>query len=170
MKFFKAFFAVVLAIAAILTVITVFVPEVDDRSETIIEKPLMTVFAGMLNTTIMTEWVNGLDSIEHSDGSLAMPGSQFKLHYKGNETHTVQTLEILEMAPLRSIKFKLYDETVEMVVSMDFESVDEGTKIESYVQMKGQGFVSRAFLPLLKSVIVEEGRKNMAAFKQLQEK
>lgn len=170
MKFFKAFVIVLLAMAAILTMITVFVPEVDGHAEVMIEKPVISVYAGMLNTGTMTEWVNGLDSIEREDGFLAMPGSKFRLHYKGRETHTVQTLEVLEIVPLRSIKFKLYDEMLEMTITMDFESVDGGTKVESYLQMKGKGYMSRAFLPLLRSVILEEGRENLAAFKQLQEK
>lgn len=170
MKFFKAFLIVLLLIVAVLTMISVFVPEVDDRLETTIDRPLMTVYAGMLNTGSMSDWVNGLESIEREEGFLAMPGSEFKLHYTGSETHTVQTLEVIEIVPLRSVKFKLYDETIEMVISMNFESLDGGTKIETYVQMKGKGFVSRAFLPLLKSVIVEEGRKNLNNFKKLQER
>lgn len=170
MKFLKAFLVVVLIIVSALLLIGVFVPEVDDQFETEIDKPVMQVYASMLNMSRATEWVIGLDRVAQTSGFLAMPGSEFQLYYSGAETKVVYTLEVLELVPLQSVKFKLYNEMFEFNVSVQFKPDGLKTVLDTYVQVKGKGLLTRSFLPLIKSPIMEVGKDNFEAFKQLEEK
>lgn len=169
MKFLKAFVAVLLLIIATLFLIGFFVPEVDGELETRIERPVIQVFAGMMSVQNAPDWVVGLERIERTSGFLAMPGSTFTLYYTGTETEVTYTLEIIEVIPMESVKFKLYNEMLEFEITIRFEADGLATIVRSYVQMKGKDQLSRSFLPLLKSSIMEVGKDNFEAFKQLQE-
>ncbi len=169
MKFLKALLVVILILISGLLLIGVFVPEVDDDFEITVNRPVVQVFAAMVNLNSATDWVIGLDSIQHTSGFLAMPGSEFTLYYSGAETNVVYTMEVLKVVPMESVQFRLYNEMFEFVVSVKFEADGMSTKMDTYVQIKGQDLITRSFLPLLKSSIMEVGKDNFKAFKQLQE-
>jgi hypothetical protein len=169
MKVVKATLVVILLITSTLLLIGVFVPEVDDEFEVKINRPVMQVYAGMANLQQAPLWVAGLDSIEQTSGFLAMPGSSFKLYYSGVETNVVYNMEVLEMVPLKSVKFKLDNDMFEFIVSIKFKADGGGTILKAYTQMKGKGLIPRSFLPLLKSSISEVGKTNFEGLKQLQE-
>lgn len=169
MKLLKATLVAVLLIVSTLLLTGVFIPELDDEFEFKIDRSVMLVYAGMANLQQAPLWVEGLDSVEQTDGFLSMPGSSFKLYYSGKETSVVYNMEVLEMVPLKSVKFKLYNDMFEFTVSIIFEADGSGTILNTYVQMKGKGIIPRSFLPLLKSSIVEVGKDNFNGLKQLQE-
>lgn len=169
MKFIKAVVVVVLLGIGALLLIGVFVPEVDDQFETTVNRPVVQVYASMLNMNKAPEWVLGLDSVEQTSGFLAMPGSSFKLYYSGSETDQVYDLEVLEMAPLQSVKFKMFNDMFEFTISVKFKANGLKTDVSTYVQMKGNTLVTRSFLPLVKTSIMDVGKGNFEAFKQLQE-
>jgi uncharacterized membrane protein len=169
MKIFKATLVVILLIVSTLFLIGVFVPEVDDEFEVKINQPVMQVYAGISNVQQAPLWVAGLDSVAQTGGFLAMPGSSFKLYYSGRETSVVYDMEVLEMVPLKSVKFKLYNDMFEFIVSVDFEANGEGTILKVYSQMKGKGLIPRSFLTILKSSIIEVGKTNFEGLKQFQE-
>ena len=75
----------------------------------------------------------------------------------------------IKMAPLQSVKFKLYNEMFEFDISVKFEMDGMSTVLNTYVQMKGNGLIERSLLPLMKSSIMEVGKDNFEALKQLQE-
>ncbi len=169
MKFLKAFLVVLLLIVAVLLLIGVFVPEVDDQFETRIDRPVIQVYAAMANLQRAPEWVVGLDSVVQTAGFLAMPGSTFKLYYSGKETNTIYDMEVLEMMPLESVKFKLTNNEFEFDVTINFERDGMATNLDVYVQMKGKDLLSRSFLPLMKSAVMDVGKENFEALKKLQE-
>lgn len=169
MKFFKAFLVVVLILIAGLLLIGVFVPEIDDEIELQVDKPIVTVFAGMMNTNGLPEWVDNLESVNRTGGILAMPGSTFELNFKNHETVDVYTMEILEMKPMKSVRLRLYNDMLDVKMSVNFEADGPKSDLGVFVQIKGEGLVTRAMLPLMKSVIMEEIEQDFKNFKQLQE-
>lgn len=169
MKFVKNVVIVLLVGLSALVLIGVFVPEVDDQTEIKIDRPVVQVYAGMADLKRAPEWVVGLDSVQQTSGFLAMPGSTFKLYYSGLETEAIYNLEVLEMVPLKSVKFKLHNEMFEFNISIKFESEGKATDMHAYVQMKGKGLVSRSLLPLMKSSIMDVGDDNFESLKQLLE-
>jgi uncharacterized membrane protein len=170
MKFLKAFIVVVLLLLAGLLLLGVFVPEIDDEVELQVNKPIVTVFASMMNTNDLTEWIDDLESVEQTGGILAMPGSTFNLNFRSNETTQVYKMEILEMQPMKSVRFRLYNEMMDVEMSINFEADGLATDLRVFTQIKGEGLVVRAMLPLMKSVIMEEIEQDFENFKQLQEK
>ena len=169
MKFLKGLVVVALLLVSMLLLIGVFVPEVDEQFETEINSPFIQVYATMMNLQQAPKWVVGLDSIERTGGFLAMPGSTFKLYYSGKETKVVYNLEILEMAPLESVKFKLYNEMLEFDITIKFKAQGFSTVLDTYVQIKGQGLLAKSFVPLLKNSIVQVGKDNFESLKKLEE-
>lgn len=169
MKFIKTLLVVLLLMASALLLIGVFVPEVDDEFDVKVEQPVMSVFANLMDVQSAPEWVGGLDHVERVSGFLAMPGSEFKLFYSGTETETVYMLEVLEVIPLETVRFRLYNDMLEVVVSVKFREEGLATIMETYVQIKGRDLLSRAFVPLMKNTIVDVGKENFETFKQLQE-
>ncbi len=169
MKFVKAILSIALLIIAVLLLIGVFVPEVDDHFEVRIDRPLVGVYASMLNTQHLEEWVTWVDSVERTGGILAMPGSTFNLHYRADETPSVYELRIIEMVPLQSVKFSLEDDGLEIKTSVRFSADGLSTGLDVFIQAKGRGIVARSFLPLMKSVLMEEVRSDFENFKRLQE-
>ena len=170
MKFIKAFIVVVLLGISGLLLIGVFVPEVDDQFEITVDRPVMQVYAAMMNMNQAPQWVVGLDSVQQTSGFLAMPGSEFKLYYSGTETNEEYNMEVLEMVPLQSVKFKLYNEMFDFTISVKFKGDGSSTVLDTYVQLKGQTLLTRSFVPLLKSSIMDVGKDNFRSFKQLQER
>lgn len=152
-----------------LVLIGVFVPEVDDQFETHIDKPIVQVFAGFLDVQSSPKWVGGLDHVERKSGFLAMPGSEFTLHYSGTETDVVYTLEVVEVVPMESVRFNLYNDKIEFDVNVKFKADGLSTDVDTYVQIKGRDFLSRAFIPLMKSSIMDVGKDNLNSFKQYEE-
>ena len=169
MKFLKAFLVAVLLGVAALLLIGVFVPEIDHQVEVRVEKPVVTVFAGMLNTQALTEWMVDLESVERTSGFLAMPGSTFTLNFKSKETEGIYTLEILEVMPMESVRFRMYNEMIDIEANIKFKGDGLATEIDAFFQMKGQSLTERSILPLLKTVIEEEIEHNLQNFKELQE-
>jgi len=169
MKFFKAIMAIVLLSVAVLLLIGVFVPEVDCKFETRVDRPVISVFPGMMASNSLTEWVGGLESVERTGGLLVFPGSTFNLQFRGKETSGVYELEILEMDPLQKARFRLHSDILEMTVSVNFKADGLQTDMETYVQIKGKGLVSRAFIPLMRSVVMDEVKRDFEHFKQYQE-
>ena len=170
MKFLKGFAVAVLLLVSALLLIGVFVPEVDDEFETEINRPIIQVYAAMMNMQKAPEWVVGLDSIERTGGFLAMPGSTFKLYYSGSETNVVYNLEVIEMNPMESVQFKLYNEMFEFDVNVKFKANGLNTVLDTYVQIKGQSLLTRSFLPLMKSAVMDVGKDNFQSFKEHQER
>jgi uncharacterized membrane protein len=169
MKFLKAFFVVVLLLVAGLLLVGVFVPEIDDEIELQVNAPIITVFAGMMNTADLPNWVDDLESVEQTGGLLAMPGSTFKLHFKSKEMEEVYNMEILEMKPMKSVRFRLYNDKMDIEMSMGFEADALATDLHVFVQIKGDDLLTRAMLPLMKGVIMEALAQDFENFKQLQE-
>ena len=169
MKFLKAFIVVALILIAGLLLMGVFIPEIDDEIELQVNRPIITVFAGMMNTADMTVWVDDLESVEQTGGLLAMPGSTFKLHFKSKETEEVYNMEILEMKPMKSVRFRLYNEMMDVEISVNFEADGLATDLDIFVQIKGESLLTRSMLPLMKSVIMEEVTQDFENFKQYQE-
>lgn len=169
MKFVKVILGVFLMLAAALLLIGVFIPEVDEQFETRIERPIVLVFASMLNTNDLPNWIKGLEQVKRTSGILAMPGSTFELYYRSEETEVMYEVEVVEMKPLRSVKFNMNSELMDMDISIKFEADGLATIVTTYIQAKGNGLVSRSFLPLMKSVVMEEAKENLETFKQLQE-
>lgn len=169
MKFFKAFLIVLLLCTAVLLFLGVFVPEIDEEFEFKVEAPIVTVYAGMMNTDDLQVWVNGLQQVERTGGILAMPGSTFDLHFEGKETDVIYQLEILEMVPLQSLKYRVYNDMLDIEVSNHFEVDGLTTNMDIFVQVKGKGLLVKSFLPLMRSVVMDEFEQNFEGFKQLQE-
>ena len=169
MKFLKAFIVVALILIAGLLLMGVFIPEIDDEIELQVNRPIITVFAGMMNTADMTVWVDDLESVEQTGGLLAMPGSTFKLHFKSKETEEVYNMEILEMKPMKSVRFRLYNEMMDVEVSVNFEADGLTTDLDIFIQIKGESLLTQSMLPLMKSVIMEEITQDFENFKQHQE-
>ena len=170
MKFFKAVTVVILLSVGVMLLIGVFVPEIDEEISTEIRAPLVQVYGGVMNTENMTMWMDDLVEVERVSGVLAMPGSQFKLHFKSKETEQVYDMEILDIVPLKSLKLKLENDMLEIVISMRFTAGGLTTKLDTYVQIKGKGLLVKSFLPLMKSVVTEEIAQDFENFKVLQEK
>lgn len=169
MKFLKGFIIAVFFGIALLLLVGVFVPAIDQQVEVRVEKPMMSVFAGMLNAQDLPEWVVDLESVERTGGFLAMPGSTFTLHFKGKETESVYTLEILEVVPMESVRFRMYNDLVDMEANIKLEADGGATDVNAFFRIKGQGLTERSLLPLLKSVIADEIALNFQNFKELQE-
>lgn len=170
MKFFKAFLFVLLLCTAVLLFLGVFVPEIDEEFEFKVEAPIVTVYAGMMNTDDLKVWVNGLQEVERTGGILAMPGSTFDLHFEDKETDVIYQLEILEMVPLQSLKYRVYNDMLDIEVSNHFEVDGFTTNMDIFVQVKGKGLLVKSFLPLMRSVLIDEFQQNFEGFKQLQER
>jgi uncharacterized protein YndB with AHSA1/START domain len=170
MKFFKAITVVILLSVGVLLMIGVFVPEIDEEITTDINAPIVKVYAGIMNTDAMTTWVDDLVEVERTSGVLAMPGSKFKLHFKSKETEQTYDMEVLEIVPLQSLKLRIENDMVDVVVSMHFAADGLTTKLDTYVQIKGKGLLLKSFLPLMKSVVTEEIAQDFENFKILQEK
>ena len=169
MKFIKAFLVVSLFCVSALIFIGVFIPEIDEEIDMNVHAPIVSVYAGMMNSNDMTKWVHGLEEVERTGGILAMPGSTFNLHFKSKETEVVYQLEILEMVPLRSIKYRLHNDMLDIEVSTKFGVKGVTTDMETFVQVKGNDFLVKCFLPLMKSVVMNEFYQNFEHFKELQE-
>ncbi|MFM1877079.1 MAG: hypothetical protein RL266_2816 [Bacteroidota bacterium] len=169
MKFVKASLVVLLIIVSVLLLLGVFVPEVDDQFETRIDRPLIQVYASVMNLSRAPEWVVGLDSVAQTSGFLAMPGSTFRLYYSGTETKEIYDLEVVEMVPLQSVRFSMQNDMFLFDVSIRFESDGLATVLHTYCQIKGKSLMTRSFLPLLKSSIMEVGKENFEALKKLEE-
>jgi uncharacterized membrane protein len=169
MKFLKAIVVVVLLGIAALIMIGVFVPEVDEEVEIHVNQPIVTVFAGMMNTQGLPKWVDGLETVERTGGFLAMPGSTFKLKFEDAETSETYELEILEVQPMKSVKFELASEMMEIDGTINFEADGRSTDVSAYMQMRGKGLLERSVLPLMKSVIADEIEQDFQNFKELQE-
>ena len=169
MKFFKAILITVLLGIGVLLMIGVFVPEIDEEIEIQVNRPIITVFASMLNTNDLTEWVDGLTKVEQTSGILAMPGSTFKMYYQTKETETVYDMEILELKPMKSVKFRMFNDMMDVLVSVQFKADGLATDITVYTQVKGQGLPVKCMLPLMKSVIMDQIEQDFENFKTLQE-
>ena len=170
MKFFKAFLIVVLLGLASLLIIGVFVPEIDDEFELQVNEPIVTVFAGMMTTNDFPNWVDDLESVERTGGILAMPGSTFQLKFKSHETEQVYTMEILEVKPMKSVRVRLYNDMLDVKMSINMQADALATDMTVFVQIQGEGLISRSMLPLMKSVIMDEIIQDFEAFKQYQER
>ncbi len=169
MKFLKAVLVVILLGLASLILIGVFVPEIDDEVELQINEPIVTVFAAMMTTNAMPEWVDDLQSVERTGGILAMPGSTFDLHFKGVETEVIYKMEVLEMVPMKSVRVHIYNDMLDVEMSINFEADALATDMTVFTQVKGQGLLTRSMLPLMKGVVMDEIEQNFENFKQLQE-
>ena len=169
MKFFKAFLVVLLLCTSALVLIGVFIPEVDEVFEMNVDAPIVSVYAGMMNSDDMAKWVSGLEEIERTGGILAMPGSTFNLHFASKETEVVYQLEVLEMVPLQSIKYRLHSDMLDIEVSTKFGINGVSTDVQTFVQVKGNDFLVKCFLPLMRSVVMDEFENNFQRFKELQE-
>ena len=144
-------------------------PEIDDQMDMQVNRPIITVFAGMMNTADLTEWVEGLESVEQTGGLLAMPGSTFKLHFKSSEMEEVYDMEILDMKPMKSVRFRLYNDKLDIEFSISFEANALATDVHIFIQMKGEDLLTRSMLPLMKSVIMEQIYQDFERFKLYQE-
>jgi hypothetical protein len=169
MKFFKALLVVSLLCTFVLVLIGVFIPEVDEVFEMNVDAPIVSVYAGMMNSGDMAEWIGDLQNIERTGGILAMPGSTFDLHFVSKETEMVYQLEVLEMVPLKSIKYRLHNDMLEIEVSTKFGINGLSTDMKTFVQVKGNDFLVKCFLPLMRSVVMDEFENNFQRFKELQE-
>ena len=133
MKFIKAITVILLLCAAVLLMIGVFVPEIDDEIEMNINAPIVGVFAEMMNTSDLSKWVDGLESVERTSGILAMPGSTFELHFKDKETEVVYTMEILEIVPLQSIRYRLYNDMLDVEINTNMKMDGLSTDLDVFV-------------------------------------
>lgn len=130
-----------------------------------IDKPLQEVADKLNDPNGLSQWMEGLQKIEHLSGTPGEQGAKSDLHFVHKGKEMVITETILEQNLPNQIKFGYQSKMGSNTVELQFEPLsDSSVKQTSINDFQLKGFM-KVIGPLFKGMFKKQSMKYMVAFK-----
>jgi len=133
-----------------------------------IERPIKEVFAYVSDLQTGIHWQNGLLEVKRTNAGPLGVGAQFSSVRKFMGRKMASSVEFFAFEPDRKIAFKSITGDSPFVQTMLFESISEGTRVTSRLELETSGLMGLAE-PLVASGLKREVATNFGVLKDLLE-
>lgn len=160
----------ILGILAILVIgfflLGVIKPELSYECEILVDKPLAESWAVSQDEEKLSDWLEGLQKIEHVSGTPDTVGAVSDVYFieDGQEMTIRET--ITEIVPDESVSMTFTSDFMDMDYKLTMKAVDGQTKISSSTTASGNGMVSKSIMALMGSAIKAQEETNLTNLKK----
>ena len=158
MKFAKITLGIILGIILIVWIVGLVAGEVKYEVAVEVDAPAEVAWEIFTTDSLMPDWLTGLKSVEHLEGTPLTPGSKFRLIFEdqGNRYEMIETVTAVEI----NKRFAFASDSDFMTSQSDitFSSKDGKTIISDISSFQAKGFVFKAVLPFMSDAMAERSR------------
>ncbi len=164
----------VLGISAVLIIgfflLGVIKSELSYECEIMVDKPLAESWAVSQDEEKLSDWLEGLQKIEHVSGTPGTVGAVSDVHFIDDGQEMTIRETITEIGPDESVSMTFTSDFMDMDYNLAMKSVDGKTKISSSTTATGNGMVSKSIMALMGGAIKAQEETNLAKLKETIEK
>ena len=134
--------------------------------EIIVEKPITESWAVIQDQEKLSEWLIGLQKIEHVSGTPGTVGAVSDVYFKTDGQETTIRETITDIVPNESISMSYGSDFMNMDYNMAMTFINGKTKISTSTTAKGNGMISKSIMALIGSSFKTQEESNLTHLKK----
>lgn len=167
MRYLKYFLYFLFALISVLLIVGLIVKKIEYSASITVDKPVKEVWAVYQDENKMKEWLEGFETIELVKGNKNEIGSEYLVKIN-QEGQVIEMKEILnDFEEFKNVNFDFDNDFMLMNYDVEFSENQGTTTIKTHSIVKGHGIMMRAFMPFIKSSMIAQEEKNLAALKEV---
>lgn len=166
MKYLKYILGILAILIIGFFILGIIKPELSYDSEIIVDKPLAESWAVSQDENKMSDWLEGLQKIEHVSGTLGTVGAISDVYFITDGQEMVIREKITDIIPHESISMTFTSDFMNMDYKLSMKSIDGKTKISSNTTAIGNGMISKSLIVLMGSSIENQEITNLTRLKK----
>jgi len=167
MKILKYILGIVALLVIIFFLLGVIKSEVSYDCEITVDKPMAESWAVSQDETKLSQWLEGLQKVEHVSGTPNTVGAVSDVYFLNDGQEMVIRETITEILPNESISMTFTSDFMDMDYKLAMEEVDGKTKINTSTIATGNGIVSKSIMALVSSSLTTQEDTNLANLKKI---
>ena len=140
--------------------------EVSYKCEIMIDKPLAESWKVTQDEDKLSEWLPGLQKIEHVSGTPGTVGAVSDVYFVEDGQEMIIRETITDIVPEESISMSYENDFMNMDYTMVMTSADGQTKINSSTVAVGNGMISKSLMALMGNSIKKQEETNLNNLKK----
>lgn len=146
-------------------------PTITHTFTVMIDRPVMSVFATLVDVRQMPKWVRSLERVEPVGRPLfpGMPSASYDLYYSRALLEPSYRLDIVNMDPPIAASARLNNQSASFEGDVQLHPEGKSTRLEITMTAKGVSFIPRVLLPFARWRLASEGEENFHRFKEVME-
>ena len=145
-------------------------PKIKIKTNTRIKQSLTKVFVILGNPVRLSEWMDGLEKIEHIYGLPFSEGSKYRFTYTVGNSKLSAVEEIVKVDWKKRLVIDVKMSKCDIYMDMYFFQMDNYSEILVTYTLSGNDPVARLMLPWMKPMIKKKLKKGMNRFSEMMEK
>lgn len=134
--------------------------------EILVDKPLAESWAVSQDEEKLSQWLEGLQKIEHVSGTPGTVGAVSDVYFIDNGQEMVIRETITDIGPDESVSMTFTSDFMDMDYNLAMKSVDGKTKISSNTTATGNGMISKSIMALMANSIKAQEETNLMSLKK----
>lgn len=138
-------------------------------TSTLIQRPIVNVYALLSDDKKVPLWLKGLQQIETISGRPGQKGFKAKYTFVENNRAVIFHEEITAAEPGRSFSAILQSDSLVLVGYTTLEDLNGQTRLVAQQNVRAKSFIMKLLLPFLKGMMRKRQQEDFFRFKQLAE-
>ena len=135
----------------------------------LINAPVAKVYKIMVDQSLATQWLKGLESVEPLEGTPGQVGYKSKYFYNENGRKVVFFEEVTSIDPQKSFSFRIFNDDLNLEVLTNLIDYGEKTQVSMSNQAVGNSIKMKILLTFLKGVMKKRQIEDLKRLKNLVE-
>jgi carbon monoxide dehydrogenase subunit G len=170
MKYLKYILGAIAVLIVAFLLLGLIKPKVSYECEIMVEKPVAESWAVIQDEEKLSEWLTGLQKIEHISGTPGTVGAVSDVYFDTDgQTMTIRET-ITDLKPNESISMTYTSDFMDMDYQLNMTSNNGNTKINSSTTAVGNGMISKSMMVLMSGSIKAQEETNLSKLKETIEK
>ena len=166
MKYLKYILGIIAILLIIFITLGLIKPELSYDCEIAVEKPVAESWAVIQDEEKLSEWLEGLQKIEHISGTPGTVGAVSDVHFVSDGQEMIIRETITDLVPNESISMSYTSDFMTMDYTLAMRPVDGKTKINTSTTARGNGMLSKSLMVLIGGSIEGQEETNLSNLKK----
>ena len=166
MKYVKYILGIIALLVVAFFLIGLIKPKVSYKSEISVEKPIAESWAVIQDEGKLSEWLPGLQKIEHISGTPGTVGAVSNVYFDTDGQKMVIRETITDIVPNESISMSYESDFMNMDYTMTIDDDNGKTKINTRTTAVGNGMFSKSVMAFMGSSLETQEDINLSNLKK----
>lgn len=166
MKYLKYILGIIAILLVAFLLIGVFKPEISYDCEITVDKPLTESWAVTQDEEKLSEWLPGLQKIEHLSGTPGTVGAVSDVHFENDGQQMIIRETITDIVANKSISMTYTSDFMNMDYKLMMSPLEGKTKIKTSTTAEGNGIFSKSLMALMGGSVKAQEETNLSNLKK----
>ena len=167
MKYLKYILGIIAVLLLVFLALGLIKPELNYDCEITVDKPVAESWAVIQDEDKLPEWLEGLQKIEHINGTPGTVGAISDVYFISDGQEMVIRETITDLQANESISMSYASDFMNMDYTLAMTSVDGKTRINTSTTAKGNGMFSKSIMVLFGGSVKTQEETNLSNLKKV---